>query len=86
MWPSVEPRRKSARQIPAGENPSEMTSDGTHIWVTNNIRNGTVTELEDDGRKIGEFDAGTFPCAKVFGGANMWIANSAQQRRHGTTG
>lgn len=60
---------------PVGNNPMNVISDGTHVWVTN-YYDYTVTKLRaDTGQNQGDFSVGSFPYDMTFDGTNIWVTN-----------
>jgi YVTN family beta-propeller protein len=62
--------------IPVGSSPLGVSSDGTHVWVTNFQPHGTVTELDAaTGTVIKTIPVGSFPFGVSSSGGPVWVAN-----------
>ncbi|HTQ67167.1 MAG TPA: YncE family protein [Solirubrobacteraceae bacterium] len=61
--------------IAVGEEPSSVSSDGTHVWVTNSF-DGTVSEIQaSTGTVIHTITVGTEPGGVSSNGTTVWVAN-----------
>jgi len=61
--------------ISVGSSPYEITSDGTHVWVTNS-GNNTVSEIDASTHSvISTISVGRFPCGITSDGTHVWVAN-----------
>jgi DNA-binding beta-propeller fold protein YncE len=48
-----------------------------HVWVTNNHEHRVIKLRLGDGKVIGGASVGQFPLGIAFDGANIWVANTA---------
>ena len=61
--------------INVGDSPNGVSSDGTHVWVTNSEDN-TVTELEaSTGAAVQTIGVGSEPNGVSSDGTHVWVAN-----------
>ena len=64
-----------------GKQPTRMTFDGEHVWVTNSGSH-TVTKIRtSDGESVGEYPVGQAPVGVIFDGEND--LGGQPSRRHG---
>ena len=69
------------RTIPVGEHPNAVSSDGTHVWVTNE-GGTTINEIEaSSGTVIRTITVGSTPDAVSSDGTHVWVTNWG--RRYG---
>ena len=67
--------------IGVGSLPEGVSSDGTHVWVTNHNDN-TVTELDaSTGVVVQTIGVGSFPEGVSSDGTHVWVVNA--RRQHG---
>ncbi len=72
------------RTIPVGSYPGGVSSDGTHVWVTN-VGEDTVSEIEaSSGNVIRTIQVGGWPVAVSSDGTDVWVANEEQPEANGT--
>jgi len=65
--------------IPVGIDPDGVSSDGTHVWVTNE-REETVSEIEaSSGTVIATIHVGSFPGGVSSDGTHVWVANTLEE-------
>ena len=63
------------KTIPVGSDPGGVSSDGTHVWVTN-IYGGTVSEIDaSTGTVVNTIPVGRFPGGVSSDGTHVWVAN-----------
>ena len=76
MSPSWTPRpARLSRLSPLYDAPGSLSSDGTHVWVTN-AGGGTVTELDaSTGAVVQTIPVGTNPVGVSSDGTHVWVAN-----------
>ena len=61
--------------IPVGSDPYGVSSDGTHVWVTNN-GGGTVSEIDaSTGTVVKTITVGSGPWGVSSVGGHVWVAN-----------
>ena len=66
------------RSIPVGIHPAYVSSDGTHVWVTNNGED-TVSEIAvSSGTVIRTIPVGSGPVGVSSDGTHVWVANSVE--------
>ena len=66
--------------IGVGSDPTGVSSDGTHVWVTNTGDN-TVTELDaSTGSVVQTIAVGSFPTGVSSDGTHVWVANYYDNR------
>ncbi len=64
------------RTIPVGSNPRGVSSDGTHVWVTNEAE-VTVSEIEaSSGEVIRTIPVGDHPDGVSSDGTHVWVTNA----------
>ncbi len=64
--------------ITVGSYPLGVSSDGTHVWVTN-LADGTVTELDAaTGAVISTITVGSTPYGVSSDGTHVWVTNSGR--------
>ncbi|MGH9917841.1 MAG: YncE family protein, partial [Nitrososphaerales archaeon] len=64
--------------IKVGSEPFGVSSDGTHVWVTN-LKEGTVSEIEAaTGNVINTIDVGSESAGVSSDGTHVWVTNSRQ--------
>ena len=62
--------------IGVGSYPYAVSSDGTHVWVTN-VFDNTVTELDaSTGAVVQTIGVGSFPIGVSSDGSHVWVANN----------
>jgi alpha-tubulin suppressor-like RCC1 family protein len=60
--------------------PVDVLFDGTDIWVSNNLGDGTVTKISESTGTVEVFHTSrSFPGVLSFDGSNVWVANSGSQ-------
>jgi YVTN family beta-propeller protein len=63
------------RTIHVGGAPVDVSSDGTHVWVTNAVEN-TVSEIEaSSGKVIRTIPVGHWPAGVSSDGTHVWVTN-----------
>ena len=63
------------RTIHVGKGPWGVSSDGTHVWVTNEYE-GTVSEIKaSSGTVIRTIHVGKEPLGVSSDGTHVWVAN-----------
>ena len=63
------------RTIHVGGAPVDVSSDGTHVWVTNTVEN-TVSEIEaSSGKVIRTIPVGHWPAGVSSDGTHVWVTN-----------
>jgi YVTN family beta-propeller protein len=73
------------RTIHVGRYPSGVSSDGTHVWVTNSLSN-TVSEIKaSSGTVIRTIHVGSGPGGVSSDGTHVWVANYGHGRVRGDT-
>ena len=61
--------------------PLGISSDGTHVWVTNRDTHGSVAELDaSDGSFVQAISVGNDPDGVSSDGTHVWVANGATTR------
>ena len=61
--------------IPVGSEPLGVSSDGTHVWVTN-VDDGTVSEIDaSTGTVVNTISVGSGPYGVSSDGTHVWVAN-----------
>jgi YVTN family beta-propeller protein len=66
------------RTIPVGSAPLSISSDGTHVWVTNVFEN-TVSEIEaSSGTVIRTIPVGSVPAGVTSDGTHVWVTNAGE--------
>jgi YVTN family beta-propeller protein len=64
------------KTIPAGSEPFGVSSDGTHVWVTNSEGDGTVSEIDaSTGTVVNTITVGSLPYAVSSDGTHVWVTN-----------
>jgi YVTN family beta-propeller protein len=67
------------RTIPVGREPIGVSSDGTHVWVTN-YNEDTVSEIEaSSGTVIRTILVGSYPDAVSSDGTHVWVTNYGEE-------
>ncbi len=67
---------EAIRTIPVGSGPLGISSDGTHVWVTNVFEN-TVSEIEaSSGTVIRTIKVGSVPAGVSSDGTHVWVTNA----------
>ena len=65
--------------FPVGPHPTNVASDGTHVWVANfygdSVFSGISKLRADTGETVGTFSAPSWPCDLTFDGTHIWVAN-----------
>jgi YVTN family beta-propeller protein len=65
------------RTIPVGSGPLDVSSDGTHVWVTN-FGEETVSEIDaSSGTVIRTIPVGRYPFGVSSDGTHVWVANTS---------
>ena len=59
--------------IPVGFQPNALVSGEETIWVANH-GDGTVSQLDLDGKLLSTVKSGEEPIALVFDGTSIWVA------------
>ncbi len=66
-------------EIPAGDGPAGVSSDGTHVWVANTRENddqGSVSEINaSSGTLINEITVGQYSSGVSSDGTHVWVTN-----------
>ncbi len=66
------------RTIPVGSGPLGISSDGTHVWVTN-VFEATVSEIEaSSGTVIRTIPVGEVPAGVSSDGTHVWVTNARE--------
>ena len=75
------PRPKTWSDFSAGPEPKGLAFDGTDLWVTNSVAQGTVTRLRaQDGVVLGRYPVGAYPTGIAYDGTHLWVANSMDRK------
>ena len=65
------------RTIPVGSYPLGVSSDGTHVWVTNPYVYNTVSEIDaSSGEVIRTITVGNVPAGVSSDGTHVWVTNA----------
>ncbi len=71
-------RRRGHPHDPVGSYPESVSSDGTHVWVTN-VGEGTVSEIEaSSGTVIHTIPVGTGALGVSSDGTHVWVTNDRE--------
>src|SRR5271166_2460620 len=77
---------ENPRTIKVGSRPGGVSSDGTHVWVTHELLEGTVSDIEaSSGTVIATIPVGGHPAGVSSDGTHVWVTNQYEPNEYDGT-